>query len=105
MTTGQSGATTEQSDKKETEDQRLLEKASLETSAAIARRMNYSTIHRLSNRDTMEILPPERREHPSHDPGGMGNRHRPEAPQHRQETGPGTAPAGQGGNERNGRHQ
>ena len=51
MTTGQSGATTEQSDKKETEGQRLLEKASLETSAAIARRMDFSAIHRLSNGD------------------------------------------------------
>ena len=57
MTTGQSGATTEQSDKKETEGQRLLEKASLETSAAIARRMDFSAIHRLSNGEKMEILP------------------------------------------------
>ena len=57
MTTGQSGATTEQSDKKETEGQRLLEKVSLETSAAIARRMDFSAIHRLSNGEKMEILP------------------------------------------------
>ena len=57
MTTGQSGATTGHPDKEDTEGQRLLEKASLETSASIARRMNYSAIHRLSNGEKMEILP------------------------------------------------
>ena len=64
MTTEKSGVITEQSgtitghpDKEETEGQRLLERVSLETSASIARRMNYSAIHRLSNGDTMEILP------------------------------------------------
>ena len=55
--TGQSGTITGHPDKEETEGQRLLERVSLETSASIARRMNYSAIHRLSNRDTMEILP------------------------------------------------
>ena len=58
MTTGQSGAITGHPDTEErSEGRRLLEMVSLETSAAIARRMDYSAIHRFSNGDTMEILP------------------------------------------------
>ena len=58
MTNGQSVAITEHPDTVEkTEGQRLLEKVSLETSAAIAHRMDYSALHRFSNGDTMEILP------------------------------------------------
>ena len=58
MTNGQSVAITGHPDTvEETEGQRLLERVSLETSAAIARRMDYSALHRFSNGDTMEILP------------------------------------------------